>query len=169
MSSTNWRRRLATIVVSASLLSFGFGGLTSSGVGASSAPKLMPLQRGALKLHLSWVASTGGTSLSGAFGRLRINAAITRPNPAAPRYVVKGSIDGLNLHVVLVEGMDSSGVTFTAKGSFGNRTLTTSGTLRTSTSGGAVVTFTGKIGVTKISGRIPLTSFTSASGVVKVG
>lgn len=168
MRSTNWRGRLAAVVVSASLLSFGAVGLSSSGVGAASAPKSIPLQKGTLKFHLSWVASTGAASLSGALGKFRIKAAITQPNLVAPSYVVKGSIDGLNLHVVLVEGLDSSGVTFTAKGSVGNKTLNTSGTLQTSASGGALVTFTGKIGVTKISGRIPLSSFTSASGVVKV-
>jgi hypothetical protein len=156
--------------MSTSLISFGVIGLGASGAGATTAPKTIPLQKGNQKFHLSWGASAAGASLSGALGKFRMSGQISQPNPNAASYVLKGLIDGLALHVVLVEGVNASAVTFTAKGSVGNRTLNATGSIRTSTAGTFVLTFSGKIGTAKISGKFPLSAFTitSVSGVVKV-
>jgi hypothetical protein len=156
--------------MSATLLTFGVIGLDASGAGATSAPKTIPLQKGNLKFHLSWGASAAGSSLSGALGKFRLSGQVTQPNPNATSYVLKGLIDDLNLHVVLVEGVNASAVTFTAKGSVGNRTLNATGAIRTTTTGTFVLTFSGRIGTAKISGKFPLSAFTitSVSGVVKV-
>lgn len=153
-----------------SLLSFGLVGLNPSGVGATTVPKMIPLQKGNLKFHVSWSATVAGTSLSGSLGKFHIRGQITQPNPNTTSYVLKGLIDGLNLRAVLVEGANANAVTFTAKGSVGNRTLNVAGSIRTSSTGSLGFTFVGKIGATKLSGTFPLSTFTitSVSGVIRV-
>lgn len=169
-TGTMFQRRLATLAMSASLLTFGVVGLDLSGAEATPALKSVPLQKGNLKFHLSWSAGAAGISLAGALGKFRLSGAITQPDPHATTYVVKGQLDGFTLHVVFVEGVNASNVTFTAKGSAGNRALIANGAIRTSPTGAMSLTFAGKIGVTKISGKFPLSAFTitSVSGVIKV-
>jgi hypothetical protein len=154
--------------MSASLLSAGVLGVdTGMSVGAT-APKSIPLVKGNLKFHLSWGTGSTGTSLVGALGKFRLSGHVTQPNPNATTYVLKGLIDGFSLHVVLVEGVNANAVTFSAKGSVGNRTLNATVALRTSSSGTISLTLLGRIGVTKLSGKFPLSSLTSVSGLIKV-
>ena len=169
-TGTKFRRRLAAVAMSASVMIFGFIGLNASGVGATTVPKTIALQKGNLKFHVSWGTSAAGTSLAGALGKYHLSGQMTQPNPNATSYVLKGLIDGLYLHVVLVEGINANAVTFTAKGSVGNRTLDAIGSIRASSTGTLALTFVGRIGVTKIWGRFPLSAFTitSLSGVIKV-
>ena len=73
----------------------------------------------------------------------------------------------------ILEGLKTgraNAVTFSAKGSVGNRSLNATGAIRTSSAGAISLTLTGKIGVWRISGRFPLSAFTitSVSGVIKV-
>ncbi|HEV3187385.1 MAG TPA: hypothetical protein VGZ04_04975 [Acidimicrobiales bacterium] len=169
-TSTKFRRGFVAVAMSASLLSVGALGVDAGTSGATTAPKSIPLVKGNLKFHLSWGASTTGASLAGALGKFRISGEVTQPNPNATTYVLKGLTDGFALHVVLVEGVSANAVTFSAKGSVGNRTLNATGVIRTSATGAISLTLTGKIGVTKISGKFPLSAFTitSVSGVIKV-
>jgi hypothetical protein len=156
--------------MSASLLTLGTVAITSGDVGATSKVKTIPLTKETLNFHVAWTAETGGSSLSGTMGKFRIKAEVTQPQPYAANYVLQGTMDGLNLHIVLNEGFDASGFTITGKGSVGNKAVNVSGSLQESTSGSIVIVFTGKIGATKISGKSSLStkSLTSASGVVKV-
>jgi len=115
-------------------------------------------------------ASTAGSSLAGAWGTFRLSGAVTQPKPNATTYVVRGQLDGFTLHVVFVESVNASAMTFTARGSVGNRVLVANGAIRTSSAGAMSLTFAGTIGVTKISGKLPLSAFTiiSVRGVVRV-
>jgi len=103
-------------------------------------------------------------------GTFRLSGAVTQPNPNRSTYVVRRQLDGFTLHVVFVESVNASAVTFTARGSVGSRVLVANGAIRTSSARAMSLTFAGKIGVTKISGKFPLSAFsiTSARGVVKV-
>jgi hypothetical protein len=167
---TKFRRGFVTLAMSGSLLALGVVSVGSISAAASSAPKSIPLQKGTLKFHLSWGAGASGSSLAGALGKFRLSGDVTQPNPNAATYVLKGQLGGFPLHVVLVEGVNASVVTFTAKGSVGNRALIANGAIRTSSTGAISLTLAGKIGTTKISGRFPLSAFTitSVSGVIRV-
>jgi len=154
--------------MSVSLLTVGVVGFAPGESGATTAPKTIPLQRGSLRLHVTSSATAAGTSLSGTLGKFRLSGQLTQPNPSAATYVLKGLLDGLNLHVVVVEGVSGNALTFSAKGSVGNKTMSATGALRASSAGTFTLTFAGKIGATKISGRIPLSSFRSVTGAVKV-
>src|SRR5665213_2726907 len=169
-TSTKFRRVFAAVALSASLLSVGVLGVDAGTSAAATAPKSIPLAKGSLNFHLSWGTSATGSALVGALGKFRISGQVTQPNPNATTYVLKGLIDGFALHVVLVEGVSANAVTFTAKGSIGNRTLNATGAIRTSSAGTISLTLTGKIGGSRILGKFPLTAFTitSVSGVIKV-
>ena len=169
-TSTKFGRLFAAVAMSASLFGVGVLGIDAGTSAATIAPKSIPLAKGNLKFHLSWGTSATGSALVGALGKFRISGQVTQPNPNATTYVLKGLIDGFALHVVLVEEVSANAVTFSAKGSVGNRSLNATGAIRTSSAGAISLTLTGKIGVWRISGRFPLSAFTitSVSGVIKV-
>ena len=117
------------------------------------------MKKGTLKFHVSWDAGTTVTSLAGAIGRLRSSGQITQPNPIAVRSVPKGQIDGLGLHLVIVDGVNASAVTVTKRGSVRNRALNATRSVRTSTKRTLARTFRENTGLVKISRRFPALSF----------
>lgn len=170
MGNGRFRRRATTLTIVASLFSFGFVGLSSAQVSATTVPKSIPLQRGNLKFHISWEGTSGGAPVTGTVGKYRVKATITQPNPDAAVFVVKGTIDGLNVHATIDEGFGADGVTFTERGAIGNKAFVSTGSLGLTSTESYELIFTGRLGTTKLTGKIPLagSSPDSASGYIKV-